>query len=305
MTTRPAPKALSIAGSDPSGGAGIQADLKSFSALGAYGMCVVTALTAQSTKGVTGVHAVPADFVAAQLDTLVDDITPDAVKIGMLADAQVTAAVAAFCREHSPAHVVLDPVMVATSGDRLLTDDAVQAVRDLVPLADVITPNLPEAGVLLDRPAATTVAEMRSQATDLVALGARRVYLKGGHLDDAPDGDMVDVFADGEDVHLLAAPRVVTTSTHGTGCSLSSAMAALRPQRADWLTTVTDAKAWLTRALRHADELAVGHGHGPVHHFHALWPHLPGHDTTDRTATDTDTEPGSAPAPAPTPEVTR
>lgn len=283
MTIRLVPKALSIAGSDPSGGAGIQADLKAFSALGAYGMCVITALTAQSTRGVTGVHAVPADFVAAQLDTLVDDITPDAVKIGMLADAQVTAAVAAFCRTHSPAHVVLDPVMVATSGDRLLTDDAVQAVRDLVPLADVITPNLPEAAVLLDRPVATTVDEMRSQATDLVAAGARRVYLKGGHLDGVDGDDMVDVFADGERVHLLAAPRVATTSTHGTGCSLSSAMAALRPQRADWLTTVTDAKAWLTRALLHGDELAVGHGHGPVHHFHALWPHLPGHSGTEPT----------------------
>lgn len=264
------PKALSIAGSDPSGGAGIQADLKSFSALGAYGMCVITALTAQSTKGVTGVHAVPADFVRAQLETLVDDITPDAVKIGMLADAEISRTVGAFLRDHRPAHVVLDPVMVATSGDRLLSDDAVDAVRELVPLASVITPNLPEAGVLLDRSAARTLDEMHTQASDLVATGAQRVYLKGGHLDDGSDG-RVDILADADGLVEIRGEHIPTHNTHGTGCSLSSAMAALRPQRPDWESACRDAKAWLTEALRHADELGVGHGHGPVHHFHETW----------------------------------
>lgn len=267
------PKALSIAGSDPSGGAGIQADLKAFSALGAYGMCVITALTAQSTRGVDGVHPIPAAFVTDQLNTLYDDIRPDAVKIGMLADTEVTAAVRAFLERlradegRAELPIVLDPVMVATSGDRLLSDDAVDAVRDLVPLASLITPNLAEAGVLLDRDSATSVSGMHEQAHRLRDLGARRVYLKGGHLTD----DAIDVLLDGDDVQELTATRVDTPNTHGTGCSLSSALAALRPQRPDWGTTAHDAKAWLTGALERADELHVGHGHGPVHHFHALW----------------------------------
>ena len=273
MTTTSPPKALSIAGSDPSGGAGIQADLKAFGALGAYGMCVLTALTAQSTQGVTGVHAVPAAFVTQQLDTLYADIRPDAVKIGMLADAEVTAAVRVFCERlradegERELPIVLDPVMVATSGDRLLSDDAIAAVRDLVPLASLITPNLPEAAVLLDVEPATSVAQMRDQAARLSDLGARRVYLKGGHLTQ----EATDVLLDGGEIHELSSTRVDTANTHGTGCSLSSALAALRPRRPDWRSTARDAKDWLTGALQHADELAVGHGHGPVHHYHALW----------------------------------
>ena len=265
--TRP-PVALTIAGSDPSGGAGIQADLKTFSALGAFGTSVITALTAQSTTGVTGVHVVPAEFVTEQLETLVADVRVDAIKIGMLADAAVADAVREFLVRHTPGIVVLDPVMVATSGDRLLADDAVAAVRRLLPLSSVITPNLGESAVLLGGPVAVDVDEMADQAAALRALGAPRVLLKGGHL----DGDTsVDVLVDEHGTTLLAAPRVPTANTHGTGCTLSSALAALRPRRPDWVETARDAKAWLTQALRRADELEIGHGHGPVHHFHALW----------------------------------
>jgi len=262
------PVALTVAGSDPSGGAGVQADLKTFSALGAYGTAVLTALTAQNTRGVTGVHLVPADFVTQQLETLVADVRVDAVKIGMLATAELADAVAAFLRRHPSDVVVLDPVMVATSGDRLLADDAVAALRRMLPLASLVTPNLPEAGHLLGVEQARDVPAMREQALRLLDTGAARVLLKGGHL----DGDAVDVLAGPDGVQELRAPRVPTANTHGTGCSLSSAIAALRVQRPGWQEAIADAKAWLTGALAAADTLAVGGGHGPVHHFHALWP---------------------------------
>lgn len=264
--------ALSIAGSDPSGGAGIQADLKTFSALGVYGTTVITALTAQNTVGVSGVHAVPAGFVTEQLETLVSDVTVHAVKIGMLADAEIVDAVARFLARRPRPVVVLDPVMVATSRDRLLVDDAVAAMRALLPAASVVTPNLAEAAVLLDGPEATNLAEMHEQAHALLRLGAQRVLLKGGHLrDDEAAAETVDVFLGPEGEHELRGPLIRTANTHGTGCSLSSALAALRPQRDDWVSTARDAKAWLTAALAAADGLEVGHGHGPVHHFHALW----------------------------------
>jgi hydroxymethylpyrimidine/phosphomethylpyrimidine kinase len=263
------PVALTIAGSDPSGGAGIQADLKTFSALGAYGTSVLVALTAQSTLGVTGVHVVPTDFVTQQLDTLAADVRIDAVKIGMLATADAADAVAGFLERQRCDVVVLDPVMVATSGDRLLADDAVEAVRRLLPLASVVTPNLAEAAVLLQEPAATSVEEMVDQAHRLRTAGAQRVLLKGGHLRGTDEATDVLVGPDG--VQLLAGPRIDTVNTHGTGCSLSSALAALRPQRTDWTRTAQDAKAWLNGALAAADVLEVGHGHGPVHHFHELW----------------------------------
>lgn len=272
-----APIALSIAGSDPSGGAGIQADLKTFSALGAYGTAVITALTAQNTTGVTGVHVVPADFVTEQLETLVADVSIDAVKIGMLANAEILAAVASFLTRQCCDLVVLDPVMVATSGDRLLSDQAVEGMRRLLPTASVITPNLAEAAVLLNCPVAVSVTAMHEQAHALLALGAQRVLLKGGHLPggDSDDGtagaEMVDVFLGPEGKHELRGPRVDTSNTHGTGCSLSSALAALRPQRDDWLMAARDAKAWLTGALAAADTLRVGHGYGPVQHFYQLW----------------------------------
>lgn len=258
--------ALTIAGSDPSGGAGIQADLKTMSALGAYGMSVITALTAQSTRGVAGVEAVTVDFARLQLDTLLDDIVPDATKIGMLATAGLASAVG----EYLPAlgSTVLDPVMVSTSGDRLLDADAIGAVRRLCAKADLITPNLHEAAILLDEEPAQDIEGLASQARRFVERGARRVLVKGGHLDE----EATDVYADGERLELLRGRRVDTASTHGTGCTLSSAIAALRPQRSSWLEAVTDAKAYLTGALECADSLGIGHGHGPVHHFHRLWP---------------------------------
>lgn len=271
MTTplpRP-PVALSIAGSDPSGGAGIQADLKTFSALGAYGTCVVTALTAQSTTGVTHVHEVPVDVVRAQIDTLVEDIAIDAVKVGMLSSAPLVTAVHEMLTSGplSAVPVVLDPVMVSTSGSRLLADDAVAAMRRLIPRADVITPNVPEAAVLLGEETATTVPALSAQAHRLVGAGARRVLLKGGHLD-GPESVDVWLAPDAGGPVEVRSPRVVTTATHGTGCTLSSALAALRPRHETWLSTVQAAKDWLTEALRHGEALDIGSGAGPVHHFH-------------------------------------
>jgi hydroxymethylpyrimidine/phosphomethylpyrimidine kinase len=265
------PAALTIAGSDPSGGAGIQADLKTFSALGAYGTSVITALTAQNTQGVTGVHVVPTEFVIAQLETLIADVRLDAIKIGMLANADIVVAVAQFLRHHPYEHVVLDPVMVSTSGNRLLADDAVRAMRDLMPLASLITPNVAEAAALLDTRPARTVADLRGQAIALREMGAARVLIKGGHLADGLDA--VDLLLEVDGEALLRAPRINTVNTHGTGCTLSSALAALRPQRDSWLQTALDAKSWLTAALVAADGLEIGHGHGPVHHFHGIWDH--------------------------------
>lgn len=256
---------LTIAGSDPSGGAGIQADLKAMSALGSYAMSVITALTAQSTRGVTGVCTVPVDFVRLQLDTLLEDIVPDATKIGMLATAELADAMG----EYLPglAHTVLDPVMVATSGDRLLDEKAVGVVRRLCAKADLITPNLHEAAVLLNEEPAASLGELRRQAWRLMDMGARRVLVKGGHLTGNAD-EVVDVYADTDGIELLRGRRVATDSTHGTGCTLSSAIASLRPCRATWLEAVQDAKTYLTGAIAHADVLSVGCGHGPVHHFY-------------------------------------
>ena len=266
--------ALTIAGSDPSGGAGIQADMKAMSALGAYATSVITALTAQSTRGVAGVHAVPVDFVRLQLDTLLDDIVPDATKIGMLATAELADAVGEYLPGLS--RTVLDPVMVATSGDRLLDKKAVGAVRRLCAKADLITPNLHEAAVLLSEEPAATLGELRTQARRLLDLGARRVLVKGGHLtgdadDSGSTSGAIDVYADAGAVEILHGRRVTTSNTHGTGCTLSSAIASLRPRRATWLEAVRDAKDYLTGAIEHADALSVGHGHGPVHHFYRAW----------------------------------
>ena len=265
------PNLLTIAGVDPSGGAGIQADLKTFSALGGYGMSVVTGLTAQNTRGVRAVHGVPAAFVTQQLDAVFDDVRVDAVKIGMLGTAEVVDAVAAVLAARRPPYVVLDPVMVAKSGDRLLTADSVAHLRDvLLPRVDLVTPNLPEAADLLGVPEAASEAEMREQLDALRKLGPA-VLLKGGHLAGPQCPDLLALpGSDAEPVRLTAA-RVDTTSDHGTGCTLSAAIAALRPQRPDWLTAVTEAKEYLTAALRAADRLTVGDGRGPVHHFHAWW----------------------------------
>jgi hydroxymethylpyrimidine/phosphomethylpyrimidine kinase len=260
------PIVLSIAGSDPSGGAGIQADLKTFSALGAYGAAVITALTAQNTRAVTGVHNVPPEFVTLQIEAIFDDLRVDSVKIGMVSTAAIAAAVAHSLGGRAGTSVVLDPVMVAKSGDLLLDPEAVGVVlRELVPLATVITPNLPEAGVLLGRDAPVDRAEMRDAAVALHALGPRFVYLKGGHLED--DDSSPDIVYDGSELRELTASRVQTRNTHGTGCTLSSAIAALLPQRASALDAMRDAKAYLSGAIAASDALNVGTGHGPVDHF--------------------------------------
>ncbi|MEZ5661885.1 MAG: bifunctional hydroxymethylpyrimidine kinase/phosphomethylpyrimidine kinase [Burkholderiaceae bacterium] len=268
------PNVLSIAGVDPSGGAGLFADLKAFSALGAYGCGVVTALTAQNTRAVEGVSLVDPAFVVQQMRTLFADVRIDAIKIGMLGAVPLIEAVADGLQRLAPAvPIVLDPVMVAKSGDPLLAVDAVEALRTrLLPLATLITPNLPEAGVLLDRPAPASLAEMRAALPELRAMmapdGGRWVMLKGGHLDARAD----DLLGDGDALIELSGERIETRNTHGTGCTLSAAIAALLPQRADLPTAVREAKQWLAGAIAHADELTVGSGHGPVHHFHRVWP---------------------------------
>jgi len=253
---------LSIAGSDPSGGAGIQADLKTASALGCYAMAVITALTAQNTRAVTGVNETPAEFVALQIDTIFADITPDAVKTGMLASAAIIEVVAAKAHEHSFRNLVVDPVMVAKSGDRLLRADAVQALREqLLPVADVLTPNIPEAEDLLGR-SLTSGDDIRQAARDLHALGARNVVMKGGHR----EGDTVtDVLFDGERFHEFSGPRIETTSTHGTGCTFASAIAAYLAHGEVVSEAVKHAREYLQEALRRA--YPVGGGHGPVNHF--------------------------------------
>ena len=271
-------RALSIAGSDPSGGAGIQADLKSFAAHGAYGMAVIASLTAQNTRGVSGVFTPPAEFLTRQLEAISDDITVDAVKIGMLGTAGNISAVAAWLSEHRPPYVVLDPVMVATSGDRLLDPDAEQAIRDLLPLADVITPNLAELAVLVGEQPAADLAAAIDQGRRLAARTGARVLVKGGHLPTGsippdPHSGATDALVEPDGSHaLLPGPWIRTNNTHGTGCSLSSALAALRPQREGWVAAAVDAKAWLSGALAASEQLDVGSGAGPIHHLHHLQP---------------------------------
>jgi hydroxymethylpyrimidine/phosphomethylpyrimidine kinase len=266
------PNVLTIAGVDPSGGAGILADIKAFSALGAYGCAVVAALTAQNTRAVTAVMGVPPPFIAQQIDTLFADVKIAATKIGMLGEAAAIETVAERLTHWRAVNIVLDPVMVAKSGDSLLAKAAVGALREaLLPLAQVITPNLPEAAVLLEGRAPETVREMTRAAERLHALmgsGERWVLLKGGHL---PGADAIDVLFNGDKMHEFSAPRVATKNTHGTGCTLAAAVAALIAGGATVPEAAKRAKAYLGEALKRADELDVGTGHGPVHHFHALW----------------------------------
>jgi hydroxymethylpyrimidine/phosphomethylpyrimidine kinase len=261
---------LTIAGSDSGGGAGIQADLKTFSALGTYGASVITALTAQNTRAVTAIHDVPPAFVTAQIDAVFDDIAIAAVKIGMLSRPAIIDAVADGLRRHRAQSVVLDPVMVAKSGDRLLRPEAIAALKErLLPLAAVITPNLPEAAVLLELEEPRDEAGMIDATARLRALGPRAVLLKGGHLETGTQS--IDVLDDGAAPLTLAAPRIATGNTHGTGCTLSAAIAALLARGLPLRAAVGEAKTYVTAAIRAADRLNVGHGHGPVHHFHALW----------------------------------
>lgn len=263
------PVALTIAGSDSSGGAGIQADLKTFSACGVYGASVITALTAQNTRGVRAIHDAPAGFIAAQIDAVFDDLDIRAVKIGMVAQRAAIEAIAAGLDRWSARNIVVDPVMVATSGDRLLAPDAVDAVRtQLLPRALVVTPNLPEAAALLDvSVAAGDENEIIRQGEGMLALGCRAVLIKGGH-GDGPES--IDYLIGPAGVVRLAAPRIRTRNTHGTGCTLSSAIAAGLAKGEPLEEAVRNAKTYITAAIAAADRLDVGHGHGPVHHFHAF-----------------------------------
>ena len=266
MTT---PVALTIAGSDSSGGAGIQADLKTFAAFGVYGASVITALTAQNTQGVSGIHQVPAEFVTAQIDAVFADLAVGAVKIGMVAQLEVIDAIVAGLDRWIPKHVVLDPVMVATSGDRLLAADTVDALRTkLIPRASLITPNLPEAAALLDEPVAVNEADVERQGRRLLSMGCRIVLIKGGH---GQGAESVDYLIDANGTMALAAPRIATKNTHGTGCSLSSAIAAELAKGEEMETAVRNAKAWISAAIASADRFSVGHGHGPIHHFHKYY----------------------------------
>ncbi|MDP3768362.1 MAG: bifunctional hydroxymethylpyrimidine kinase/phosphomethylpyrimidine kinase, partial [Dehalococcoidia bacterium] len=265
MTARRVRTALTIAGSDSGGGAGIQADLKAFSALGVYGASAITAITAQNTQSVTQVFELPPDLIAAQIDAVVTDIGADATKTGMLANAEIIELVAAKVREHGLRPLVVDPVMVAKSGDRLLREDAVTALREqLLPLATVLTPNMAEAEVLVGRPL-TTWDDVREGAKEIVAMGPEAVVMKGGHLpaNVGRDGPATDLFYDGSEFREFTATRVDTTSTHGTGCTFASAIAAALAKGESPRGAVAMAKAYVTKALQSA--YPVGHGHGPVH----------------------------------------
>ncbi|WP_294083086.1 bifunctional hydroxymethylpyrimidine kinase/phosphomethylpyrimidine kinase [Sphaerobacter sp.] len=267
MATSPIapPKALTIAGSDSGGGAGIQADLKTFAALNVYGSSVITAITAQNTIGVRAVHEIPPEIVAAQLDAVMEDIGADAAKTGMLASAEIIRAVVDGVRRHNIERLVVDPVMVAKSGDRLLREDAVAAIRDLLlPVAYVVTPNIPEAEVLTGREI-RSLADMEEAARAIAALGARYVVVKGGHR----SGDAIDIVYDGTTFQRIRSPRVETRNTHGTGCTFSAAIAARLAAGTSALEAIAEAKDYLYQALLHS--YTVGAGHSPVHHFYALW----------------------------------
>ncbi|GMG82422.1 bifunctional hydroxymethylpyrimidine kinase/phosphomethylpyrimidine kinase [Paralimibaculum aggregatum] len=260
--------ALTIAGSDSGGGAGIQADLKTFSALGVYGASVITAVTAQNTQAVTAVHPIPTDIVAAQIAAVLADIDVAAVKIGMLGTPELIACVAEAL-ERFAGPVVLDPVMVAKSGAVLLPESSVEALRSrLLPRATVLTPNIPEAAQLLGVPEADSDAALKAQGRALRVLGAGAVLMKGGHA----AGETCTDWLIAESAETpLAAPRIATRNTHGTGCTLSSAIAAGLAKGQPLGAAVDAAHGWLHAAIRAADGLAVGHGHGPVHHFHEVW----------------------------------
>ena len=269
------PRVLSIAGTDPTGGAGIQADLKSVAAHGGYGMAVVTALVAQNTHGVHSVHVPPVEFLREQLKSVSDDVTIDAVKLGMLGNVGIVEVVDMWLADVNPPVVVMDPVMVATSGDRLLDLEAEDAVIRLLDRVHLVTPNLAELGVLLKEPTAETWSEALAQGRRLSAEHDVIVLVKGGHLEGemCPDALVDDRggSASGQSLFEVTADRVDTVNTHGTGCSMSSAMATLKARGGNWNEALTTTKAWLQDSLTHADDLHVGSGRGPIHHFHQLW----------------------------------
>ncbi len=260
------PVALTIAGSDSSSGAGIQADLKTFAALGVFGASAITAVTAQNTKGVAAIHDVPADIVAAQINSVFDDLDVRAVKVGMVSRPSTIRVIVEALHRWKPVHIVVDPVMISTSGAQLLSPEALALLRsDLIPLANVLTPNLPEAAVLLDTVEATTGSEMIVQAKQLLASGAQSILLKGGH---GSGAESVDYLVTADEVMHFSAPRIATRHTHGTGCSLSSAVAAGLAKGLDLTRAVREAKDFITASIAGADALGVGHGNGPIDHFH-------------------------------------
>ena len=261
------PIALTIAGSDSGGGAGIQADLKTFSALGTFGCSVITALTAQNTVGVQGIYDIEPSFIRQQLDSVFTDLKVTAAKVGMLSQPDVIATVVQALSDYPQQHLVVDPVMVATSGDVLLQQTAIDCLRDtLIPKATLITPNLPEAAVLLNCPKPESLAAMTAMMEPLLALGAGAVLLKGGHCT-SNNGMAIDLFHDGSTLHQLESPWINTRNTHGTGCTLSSAITALLAQGMALTEAVQRAKQYIAGAIAHADQLHIGAGHGPVHHF--------------------------------------
>lgn len=263
------PIALTIAGSDSGGGAGIQADLKTFSALGVFGASVIASVTAQNTLGVQGVFPIPPAFVQQQIHSVLSDLNVGAIKTGMLATAEIIAAVAESLRAYPHIPFVLDPVMVATSGDRLLAMDAIQAlIEQLMPLASLITPNLHEAAVLLKEPMAINLAQMQAQGEKIIALGARAVLMKGGH---SSDKDATDLLITTEGVEAFSTPRLHTKNTHGTGCTLASAIAAELAKNISLNEAVKQAKNYLYNALLHSKKLHIGQGSGPVHHFYSFY----------------------------------
>lgn len=259
------PKAMTIAGSDSGGGAGIQADLKTFAALGVYGSSVLTAITAQNTLGVTAVHEVPVDMVAAQIEAVMSDIGADAVKTGMLSSSEIIETVGRELNQFRADRVVVDPVMVAKSGDRLLRENAVDSLRrNLLPIATVVTPNIPEAETLATM-TISSAEDVRRAAQNILNMGAKAVVVKGGHLSGPP----IDLFYDGREFREFSAARIETRNTHGTGCTFASAIAAGLAKGMDVLDAVAAAKEYVTEAIRHS--FSVGQGHGPLNHFYNLW----------------------------------
>ena len=259
------PKAMTIAGSDSGGGAGIQADLKTFAALGVYGTSTLTAITAQNTLGVMGVHEVPIEMISAQIDAVLGDIGADAVKTGMLASSAIIECVAEAMTRHQVQRLVVDPVMVAKSGDSLLREDAVETLKTkLIPLAALVTPNIPEAETLTGLEI-TTPDDVRQAARCIIEMGARGVVVKGGHL----EGPATDLFYDGSQFQEFTSPRINTANTHGTGCTFASAVAAGLAQELDMIDAVAQAKEYVTAAIRHS--FPLGQGHGPLNHFYKMW----------------------------------
>lgn len=260
------PIVLTIAGSDSGGGAGIQADIKAISATGSYACSVITAVTSQNTLGVSAIHPIPVEHIESQLDSVFTDLNVVAVKVGMLADANIITMVARKIRQYKPKYLVVDPVMVATSGDPLLAQSAVATLKEqLLPLADLVTPNLPESAALVGGEIPQNEQQMAEMVESLRALGAKAVLLKGGHLDEVENSS--DLLIEQQSYDLLSAKRIKTTNTHGTGCTLSSAIASYLAQGNRLHKAVYLGKQYISQAISYADELKVGSGHGPVHHF--------------------------------------